>query len=109
MLEHTAPYRPSEYLGVDGQLIKRLDQAPPPYRLGWAPNYVFDQPSVERELRRRLTELSSVEVRLSTEVVAINETQNGVTVHVTTADGSTTQCRAAWFDDPVPCGVRRCL
>ena len=33
-LPHTARYRPSEYRGVDGQLIKRLDAAP---RLtGWA-------------------------------------------------------------------------
>ena len=32
-------YRPSEYRGMDGQLIKRLDALPEPHRLGWAPNY----------------------------------------------------------------------
>jgi 3-(3-hydroxy-phenyl)propionate hydroxylase len=65
---HIAPYRPSEYRGMDGQLIKRLDAAPPPHRLGWAPNYVFEQPAFERLLRARLGELPNVQVATSAEV-----------------------------------------
>lgn len=65
-----APYRPSEYRGMDGGLIKRLDAAPPPHRLGWAPNYVFNQPALERTLRARLAELPGVHVECSAEVVA---------------------------------------
>jgi 3-(3-hydroxy-phenyl)propionate hydroxylase len=65
---HVAPYRPSEYRGTQGQLIKRLDAAPPPHRLGWAPNYVFEQPACERILRGRLAELPNVEVVTSAEV-----------------------------------------
>jgi 3-(3-hydroxy-phenyl)propionate hydroxylase len=70
ILEYTAPYRPSEYRGMQGQLIKRLDMAPPPFRLGWAPNYVFDQPAFERIIRERVSELPSVQVHLQAEVVA---------------------------------------
>lgn len=68
-----APYRPSEYLGMDGALIKRLDTLPEPHPLGWAPNHVFDQPSFERILRARLAELPSVQVFLSAEVEATGQ------------------------------------
>ena len=70
---HVAAYRPSEYRGMEGQLIKRLDFAPPPYRLGWSPNYVFDQPDFERILRQRLTELPSVQVTCSAQVLAVGQ------------------------------------
>src|SRR5512134_2832041 len=60
ILPLTEPYRPSDYRGMDGQLIKRLDAAPPPYRTGWAPNFVFNQPEFEHRLRARLTEMPRV-------------------------------------------------
>ncbi len=62
-------YRPSEYRGMDGQLIKRLDALPEPHRLGWAPNYVFNQPGFEGVLRARLAELEGVQVHLEAEIV----------------------------------------
>lgn len=68
MAPHIAPYQPSEYLGMDGRLIKRLDALPEPHRLGWAPNCVFDQPAFERVLRERLAELPNVRVFLETEI-----------------------------------------
>jgi len=70
---HIAPYRPSEYRGMDGQLIKRLDATPPPHRLGWEPNYVFQQPPFERILRERLSELETVEAVCSAEVAAVGQ------------------------------------
>lgn len=87
VLAHAAPYQPSEYRGVEGQLIKRLDAAPAPHRLGWAPNYVFDQPAFERALRGRLAQLPSVEVSLSSEVMSFVETPDGVCVEVRDAAG----------------------
>lgn len=73
MTPFVAPYRPSEYRGMDGQLIKRLDTLPEPHRLGWAPNYVFDQPGFERVLRERLAELPNVQVFLEAEVEATGQ------------------------------------
>lgn len=70
---HVAPYRPSEYRGMEGQLITRLDATPPPHRMGWAPNYVFEQPAFERSLRARLTELPSVRCITSAEVVGVGQ------------------------------------
>ena len=82
VLKHTAPYRPSEYRGMEGQLIKRLDMAPPPFRLGWAPNYVFEQPAFEGILRRRLDELDSVAVHLEAEVLGQGQNADSAWVDV---------------------------
>lgn len=80
--QQTAPYRPSEYRGMEGQLIKRLDMAPPPYRLGWAPNYVFDQPAFEKILRSRLAELETVRLHLEAEVTAEGQNATGAWIDV---------------------------
>ncbi|SDY35520.1 3-(3-hydroxy-phenyl)propionate hydroxylase [Variovorax sp. YR266] len=80
--KHTAPYRPSEYRGTEGQLIKRLDMAPPPFHLGWAPNYVFDQPAFERIIRARLLQLEPVQVHLEANVVSEGQNADGVWIDV---------------------------
>lgn len=80
--KHTAPYRPSEYRGMEGQLIKRLDMAPPPFRLGWAPNYVFDQPAFEGIIRSRLSQLPAVQVHLKAEVTAEGQDVTGAWIDV---------------------------
>lgn len=84
---HVAPYRPSEYRGVQGQLIKRLDMAPPPHRLGWAPNSVFDQPAVERALRTHLAAQPGVHMATSHEVLWLEDTGDGVEAAVRGPDG----------------------
>ena len=73
MAPHVAPYMPSEYLGMDGQLIKRLDTLPEPHLLSWAPNYVFDQPAFEKVLRARLAELPTVQVFLEADAIATGQ------------------------------------
>jgi 3-(3-hydroxy-phenyl)propionate hydroxylase len=65
---HTAPFTPSEYYGVGGELIKRLGSLPPPYPLGWPPNMVFTQPPVEAVLRRHAASFPSVKVELGAEL-----------------------------------------
>src|SRR4051812_29141506 len=70
---HIEPYRPSKYRGMDGQLIQRLDSTPPPFRLGWAPNYVFEQPAFERAIRARLGELPNVTTGCNAEVIAAGQ------------------------------------
>ena len=75
-------YRPSEYLGMDGKLIKRLDTEPPPHRLGWEPNYVFNQPRFEALIRARLDTLSNVCVFKPTEVTRLSQSEDCVTIRV---------------------------
>ena len=65
-------YRPSEYRAADGSILRRLLPAPEPFPLSW-PSYVtFIQPELERLLRERAREFSNLEVRLSSEVVAVS-------------------------------------
>ncbi len=93
---HIAPYRPSEYLGVDGQRIKRLDMAPPPHRLGWAPNSVFDQPAVERILRAHLAAQPGVHLAVSHEVLALDERDGRIVATVRDTAGRNTTWSADW-------------
>jgi 3-(3-hydroxy-phenyl)propionate hydroxylase len=57
---HTAPFTPSEYYGVEGQLIKRLGALPPPWPLGWPPSMVFNQPAVDALLRDRAAAVAEI-------------------------------------------------
>jgi 3-(3-hydroxy-phenyl)propionate hydroxylase len=85
ILPLTEPYRPSDYRGMDGQLIKRLDATPPPYRTGWAPNFVFNQPEFEHRLRARLTEMPRVRAWYPAEVTAVQQNDQCVWADVAAA------------------------
>lgn len=93
---HLAPYRPSEYRGVQGQLIKRLDMAPPPHRLGWAPNWVFDQPATERVLRAHLAQQPGVQVHTSHEVIDLVDSGASVQASVRSPEGDVHHWRARY-------------
>lgn len=73
-----APFTASEYFGVNGQLIKRLDMLPPPYPQAWTPSMVFMQPDVERLLREATAASSTVRVRLGETVHSLSQDNHGV-------------------------------
>src|SRR6185369_13725384 len=54
------PFTPSEYFGVDGQLIRRMTMLAPPYPQGYTPSIVFTQPPVEQALRDRVAQMDKV-------------------------------------------------
>ncbi|TNF83450.1 bifunctional 3-(3-hydroxy-phenyl)propionate/3-hydroxycinnamic acid hydroxylase [Pseudomonas sp. ICMP22404] len=85
--EHVMPYRPSEYRTTGSQLIKRIDAAQPPFPLGWAPNYVFSQPPVERALREKIASFKSVTVELGSEVLSVDSTESQAHVRIQAKDG----------------------
>ncbi|MFP3710144.1 bifunctional 3-(3-hydroxy-phenyl)propionate/3-hydroxycinnamic acid hydroxylase [Paraburkholderia sp. SIMBA_009] len=87
--EHVAVFPPSEYYGVDGQLIKRIDTVPKPWPLGYMPTMVFTQPPVEAALRVHASAYDTVEIALGTELVSFEETAGGVTVHLRDDTGAT--------------------
>lgn len=68
ILTCTTRYRPALYLGVEGQVIRRIDPSPEPFPLHWLPNYLFNQPGLEKALRQGLKRFESVDVRLEHEV-----------------------------------------
>ncbi len=87
------PYTPSEYLGADGRLIRRLTMVKPPYPQGYTPSVVFSQPPVERVLRERAASLPGVTMALGMEMTGFEQDAHGVTLlH---ADGRRVRARYA--------------
>jgi len=43
------PHPGTDFLGLDGRLIKVFEPMRPPYPLHWAPNLMFIQPEFERD------------------------------------------------------------
>ncbi len=71
MADITGPHPGTDYLGVQGQLIKRFDPQPPPYLLGWPSNSAFIQPEIEVVLRQGASRYPAVRVDLSAEAVQV--------------------------------------
>jgi len=111
VLPYTAPFTPSEYYGVNGQLIKRFGAVPPPYPLGWPPNLVFTQPPVEQLLRNGVAATPGVEVALGTELTAIAQDEDGVTLDLRDETGRARSVRARYVVgcDGASSTVRRLL
>lgn len=81
------PYRTTEYQTTGSHVLKRIAPASSPYLLGWAPNYVFDQPSVERALRENLSLLPNVNVELGTEVISVVQEGKHSAIRLKTGTG----------------------
>ncbi|MBD0862594.1 bifunctional 3-(3-hydroxy-phenyl)propionate/3-hydroxycinnamic acid hydroxylase [Gordonia sp. zg691] len=76
------PYRASQYRGVDGQVIKRLDSPPAPHRLGWEPMFAFNQPAFENLLRERIAQMPCVDVSLECDVTDVGQEAGAAWVDV---------------------------
>lgn len=88
ILPHVAVYPPSEFRGVEGDIIRRLDAAPPPFPQGWAPNYSFTQPPVEAILRDRAV-CAGVTLHLGYELLSLDTDGDRIGVTAQGLDGST--------------------
>jgi len=97
VMPYTEPFTPSEWFGADGQLIRRMTMVDPPYPQGYTPSLVFTQPSVERVLRDRVAQMANVSVALGTELTALAQDDDGVTLSLQHDDGSTSTRRARWL------------
>jgi 3-(3-hydroxy-phenyl)propionate hydroxylase len=95
-MAHVEPFTPSEYLGVDGRLIKRLTMIEPPYPLGYTPSNVFSQPPVEAALRERVAQLPGVCVELGVEVIGMQQDADAVALTLQREDGANTTLRARY-------------
>jgi 3-(3-hydroxy-phenyl)propionate hydroxylase len=79
---YTEPFTPSEFYGVDGQMIRRMTMVEPPYPQGYTPSLVFTQPEVERVLRERVARMPNVRVELGTELLDVQQDAQGATLAV---------------------------
>lgn len=94
--QYCRPFTPSEYYGVDGQLIKRLATVAPPYPLGYTPSMVFTQPPVERALREHVAGLPNVTVALGQRFLGLNQDAERATLDIQDDDGVTRKVSARY-------------
>ncbi|MBU7571776.1 MAG: bifunctional 3-(3-hydroxy-phenyl)propionate/3-hydroxycinnamic acid hydroxylase [Hydrogenophaga sp.] len=87
------PFTPSEYFGVDGQLIRRMTMVAPPFPQGYTPSMVFTQPEVERVLRERVAQMPNVVMDLGVEMDTLSQDTQGVSLSL--RDGRTLHARYA--------------
>ncbi len=80
----------SDFLGIDGELIKAIYSAPPPYPMGWPANLMFIQPEAEKILRDRIATLKSVDVFLQHTAKHFEQTNECVNVTFDTPSGDKT-------------------
>lgn len=72
----------TDFVGVQGQVIKRFYPAPPPHPLGWLPNWMFEQPRLEAVLREGVRRYAQVEVLLEHEFLDFEQAEDSVAVRV---------------------------
>ena len=90
------PFTPSEFFGVDGQLIRRMTMVAPPYPQGYTPSMVFTQPPVERVLRGRAAGLANVVIDLGVELQSLTQDPQGVTLQLRSDEGQPRAVRASY-------------
>ena len=83
LLPHVRASQGMQYINAQGQLLLERKPANAPGMHGWANNYLFHQPDVERILRQGLTAHPSVQVRLQHEVNSVQSDPAGVNILMT--------------------------
>ncbi|RKP53528.1 bifunctional 3-(3-hydroxy-phenyl)propionate/3-hydroxycinnamic acid hydroxylase [Pararobbsia silviterrae] len=83
----TCPHPGTDFVGVEGEVIKRFYPMPAPGPLGWEPTFMFYQPRLEAVLREGVARFDRVDVLLEHSVTGLAQDAEGVDVHVESADG----------------------
>ncbi len=85
-----------EFRNAAGEILMRYDQGAGGSPSGWAPGYMFHQPSLETALRRLVSASPLVEARLGRTLVAFTQDADGVSATVEGPSG-TEAVRARWL------------
>lgn len=76
------------HIGADGGVIRYLGSAGLPKRFGWANDYFFFQPELERVMQAGLARFPHVELRRGVALTALEHSQDRVTLTVQGANGA---------------------
>jgi 3-(3-hydroxy-phenyl)propionate hydroxylase len=92
------PHPGTDFIGMQGQVIKRFYPAPPPYPLGWLPNWQFVQPRLEATLRRGVSRWPQLAERLGQTLVGFEQDAQSVTAQIKgDSDDSEYTLRSRWL------------
>lgn len=107
VMPYTEPFTNSEFLGVDGQLIRRMTMVQAPYPQSYTPSVVFSQPPVERILRQHVSGLPSVSMAMGLAMIQFSQDAHGVTLDY--EDSSQVHAKYAVACDGGASGMRESL
>ncbi|WP_051235873.1 bifunctional 3-(3-hydroxy-phenyl)propionate/3-hydroxycinnamic acid hydroxylase [Ottowia thiooxydans] len=78
MEQGTCPHPGTDFVGMQGQVIKRFYPQPPPQLLAWEPTWMFVQPELEVKLRKGVERFPKVQVFLGHELLQLQQNENEV-------------------------------
>ncbi|MBB4858676.1 3-(3-hydroxy-phenyl)propionate hydroxylase [Novosphingobium chloroacetimidivorans] len=90
------PHTGTDFVGIDGQLIKLFDPKAPPFELGWPPNVMFIQPELEEALARAMDRCATIERHRGISVTGADDQGDKVILTLSEIDGAERQVEAAW-------------
>jgi 3-(3-hydroxy-phenyl)propionate hydroxylase len=82
VLAEARPLKAYEFRNGEGEILLRFEFAHALAPSGWAPSYLFHQPTMDCALRARLAELPEVETMLGASVVDVRQDGERVTARV---------------------------
>ncbi|GAB7549487.1 bifunctional 3-(3-hydroxy-phenyl)propionate/3-hydroxycinnamic acid hydroxylase [Cupriavidus sp. 8B] len=85
----TTPHPGTDFIGMEGQLIKCFYPAPPPSPLAWESTWMFVQPELEATLRAGLARYPRVQEFLGYEFVECSQGKDGVIATIKQVAGDT--------------------
>lgn len=80
--EMASPHPGTDYVGLEGQIIKRFYPAPPPNALGWEPSWMFVQPELEAVMRKAIDKIPHVRTSLAHQLIDFEQDHDGVTARI---------------------------
>ncbi|MEZ5658404.1 MAG: bifunctional 3-(3-hydroxy-phenyl)propionate/3-hydroxycinnamic acid hydroxylase [Burkholderiaceae bacterium] len=86
VLASAVPHPGTDFVGLQGQVIKRFYPAPPPHALGWIPNFMFVQPELEATLRDAIARDRLARVLLEHELVGYEQSPDRVRARLRRVD-----------------------
>ena len=92
-----SPHLGTDFLGIDGRLIKVFNPIEPPYPLHWQPNLMFIQPEFEPILRGGAARFPAVDIRLGCEAISVSQNADGVELQVAGRNGGQEKLRARYL------------
>ncbi len=78
----STPHPGTDYVGLQGQIIKRFYPAPPPNALGWEPSWMFVQPDLEAVLRKAVDRQPRVRSLLAHRLIGFEQDPHTVTAQI---------------------------
>jgi 3-(3-hydroxy-phenyl)propionate hydroxylase len=84
---HVKPHPGTQYLGVDGKIIRHTDVVPPPFPLGWPTGVHFIQPEFEAMLRGAVARHADTKVLLAHELVDLRSAGERILLELRDLDG----------------------